>query len=318
MSSNDDLHPLLRNINASIGKLREDVQTLIGEVRKIPTLLEEGFTQLRDAIHESIQAQAEFKIMEHMMEVSAVKPQLAAEREQIGHVQDELEARLDSIRERYQRKQDDLNETAGDRVRELGSHIFAIEEEQFAAGVEEPFTTQVTPVWRDLQVHNELVHRDRQRALIDQTEAVVDRVETFLTRQDELVTQIDDHLLEPATIPAAAGDQTEIQLPYYVVTYQVDGVTDQTVVPPAELRHTGDEAAWSAAELDPLPGASRLADETRSLGDGPTSTDMIDQSAVTATLDQYGSSSPFGASYTEAVEAALADPVEITIEGGED
>ena len=318
MAGNDDLHPLLRNINKTVGKLREDVQTLVGEVKKIPEVLEQGFTNLRDAIHESIQAQAELKMMERMMEVKTVKPQIEAEQSQIENVQAELDERLENIAERYERKHADLDERAESRVRDLGSHIFAIEEAEFEAGVEDPFTSQVTPVWRTLQAHNAVVSEERESTVLETTSTVVEEIDAFLERKDELVDQIDDHVADPESIPVETTERTEIQLPYYVLEYTIDGVTEQVLVPPSTLRVSEDETSWTAAELEPVHGADDLLSTERRIDESAATREPIARTRVLATLEEYGTSSHLGPSYTDAVEAALPQGVQITIEGGAD
>lgn len=318
MAGNDDLHPLLRNINETIGKLREDVQKLTGEVKKIPKLVEQGFENLRDAVHESIQAQAEMKVMEHMMEVNAVKPQLEAEKEQVMSVQNELDERLDNISERYQRKHTELDERAQERVRELGSHIFTIEEDQFGAGIEDPFTKQVTPMWRNLQAHNDKINEQRETEVVGTTESVVDEIDTFLERKDELVDQIDDHLLEPDSVPMETAEPTEFQIPYYVVEYEINGVTDKMVVPPSEITPARTHDRWCSATLEPVQGADSLVDGTTSIDTASASTETIDRSAVISQLQGYETDTSFGPSYTEALDDTIPDRVEITIEGGEE
>lgn len=316
MAGNDDLHPLLESINETLAELRTDIKELTGEIKKIPELLEKGFKQVRDAIHENIQAQAELKMMEHMMEVSTVKPQIEAERDQIQQVREELDERLEQISDRYADKHTELDEKAAERVRTLGSHIFAIEEDEFEDGIEEPFTTQVTPVWRDFQAHNHMIHGDRQTEVVERTESVVDEIDAFLSRKQQLVTQIDDHLLDPDAVPRQMREQSEVQLPYYVVEYEVDGVSKQVVVPPSEIRHARNSDTWSAAALAPIDGAQNLASADRRLDRSTATRKPLDRQAVLAALDEHGTESRLGPSYVGAVEQAIPEGVEITIEGG--
>lgn len=318
MAGNDDLHPLLKNINKTISKLREDVQKLTGEVKKIPEILEQGFKQVRDAIHENIQAQAELKMMEHMTEVSTVKPQIEAEHEQIEEVEQELDDRLENIGDRYEKKHTELDQKAAERIRDLGSHIFAIEEEQFEDGIEEPFTTQVTPVWQNLQTHNAQVHAERQSHVVEKTDTLAEKIDSFLRRKEELVTQIDDHLLDQNAVPSEIHDPTEIQLPYYVVSYEYDGVSEQLIVPPSEVTHLEEGESWSSVALDEISGTEKLTSPHRDVDPETVTTDRLNQQTILAALDQYSTESRLGPSYSDAAAETLPDGVEIAIEGGDD
>lgn len=313
MAGNDDLHPLLKSINKSISKLITEVQTVASEVRKVQEVLQKGFESVRDAIHENIQAQAELKVMEHVMEVRSVIPQIEAEHEQIQTEQSELDERLDNIDDRYQSKHDELDEKASDRVRDLGSHIFEIDEEQFEAGIEQPFTEQVTTTWKHLRAHNDRVRKERGDHLQGTADDVTRTIQDFVERQDALVDAIDNHRLDVDSVPSDGGVE-RLQVPYYVVEYERDGVTDRQVVVPSRVSMTKD--GWCSAELTAIEGAeSLLAD-----ADGPATgrRQTVSTSVITDVLAEYGEESPLGLSYAAEVEKTLPDDdLPVRVEGGD-
>lgn len=319
MAGNDDLHPILKNINKTLSKVRTDIQKLTGEVKKLPEILENGFKKVQDAINDNIQAQAELKMMEHMAEVSAVEPQIEAEKTQITQIEADLNDRLDGVSERYQRKHDELDETAEERIRDLGSHIFEIEEQQFKAGIEDPFTTQLTPVWRTLQAHNDETRDKRQTKVSDKAETVSANIDSFIDRKDQLIQQIDDHLLDLNSQIFDGQERTKIQFPYYVIEKRVDGDTEQVVVPPSDfVSGQFEETAWSSAILDPLPGTPDLADSQRTVDSAHSTTEPVDQQAILSSLEKHSSESSLGLSYVDAVADTMANDIQITVEGGAD
>lgn len=317
MAGNDDLHKPLLNIQKAVGKVEQAVISLKGAVEQVREAVVEGTTEIRDAIHENIRAQAELKLMEHMMEVRSVKPQLEAEHEQISAERSELQERLESIEERYQGKHEELDETASERIRDLGSHIFEVNEQQFEEGIEEPFTEQVTSAWHVLQAHNEDVREERGERLRETTGEVVQRISDYIDRQEALLESIGDHHFDPDDVPVD-GDETEpLQLPYYVVEYEVDGVRQRTTVVPSRLSSDGD-TEWCSVSLSALPGVEEL------LGDAPapeTSSDdtSLSTTELQSTASTYGESSLLGLAYEDAVAAALPDDgrVPVRTEGGE-
>lgn len=315
---NEDLHQPLKAINKTIARLREDVQSLTGEVRKIVTVVEEAAETIRDAIQESIQAQAELKLMEHVMEVRAVKPQIEAEHEQMEAEHDELDERLRSIDERYQRRHEDLDEAARERIRDLGSHIFEIDEEQFEAGIEEPFTEQVTPAFRFLQAHNEDVGEERTERVRGTTSDVVQTIHDFVDRQAALVETIQDHRLDPDEVALPADRTEHLQIPYYVVEYEADGVAQREVVVPSRLS-TDDGTDWCSVSLSPVRGVEELLTGVSDVEDVDT-TATLPEGMLVRTLDEYGESSLLGVSYGDAVADALPDrgSVPVRVAGGDD
>jgi len=302
--ANDDLHQPLKAINKTVARLREDVQSLTGEVKKIRDAIVEAAERVQDAIQENIQAQAELKLMEHVMEVRSIKPQIQAEHEQIRSERDELEGRLESIDDRYQKRHQELDETAQERIRNLGSHIFAIDEEEFEDGIERPFTEQVTSTWGVLQQHNETVGDERSSAVRETVGETVQTINDYIDRQDRLLDQIDDHRLDLDTHEIPADEVTTLQAPYFVVEYEQDGVQSREMIVPSHL--TGSDNDWCSAALDPMDGAEALMDGVWGV-ESPAQTSRFGASELADTLGEYTDQSLLGLSYTDAVTDTVPD-----------
>lgn len=302
--ANDDLHKPLKAINKTIAKLREDVQKLTGEVKKIRDAVVEAAESVQDAIQENIQAQAELKLMEHVMDVKSVKPQIEAEHDQIRTEREELDERLEAINDRYAEKHRELDETARERIRNLGSHIFAIDEEEFEAGIERPFTEQVTGAWGVLQEHNEVVGDERKTAVREPTGETVQAINDYIDRQERLLERIDDHRLDPNSSALPTDEATTLQVPYYVVEYERDGVQTRRTVVPSRLSATDGE--WCSAALEPMDGAASLIDGVSGV-ESPARTSRIGADELASALEEYGDRSRLGLSYTDAVTKAMPD-----------
>lgn len=314
----EDLHKPLRSINETIASLREDVQSLTREVKKVHKVVREAAETIQDAIQETIRAQAELKLMEQMMEVRAVKPQIAAEREQVETERQELEKRLEQIDERYQRRQQELDQKASERIREVGSHIFEVDEEQFEEGIEEPFTEMVTTTWQFLQAHNEDVRDHRRTQVQETTEGVVSSIDQFVDRQEALVDTIRDHRLDIENVPVSGEQLERLQLPYYVVEYEVDGVTQRETVVPSTLS-TERDTDWCSVSLTPVEGAEQMMGGMSSISD-PSSPESLSSTELLANIEEYGASPRLGVSYADAVADTVpeGDSIPVYVEGGED
>lgn len=307
MAGNDDLHPILSKIHRTVGDVLKEVQKIKGEVEKIHEVLRKGFEDVRNAIHESIQAQAELKMMERVAEVREIRPQIQAEHERIEHEEEELNNQLERIAERYDRKHHELDDKAARRIRDLGSHIFEIDEEEFEDGIEAPFAEHVTTIWPALQAQNETVKRDRHDQVESMTGDLVTEIHDFVDRQHELV----DRIRSVRTDVGRPSDSTTVQLPYYVVSVQSGESTERHVVVPSRI--DGGDGPIDVS-LRPLPGMERLI--TASELKQPTTT-AIDGASVRQSLEPYVRDDPPLLSYGTAVEGALPEPVEVAMEGGE-
>lgn len=316
MAGNDDLHKPLKSLNQTLAKVRENIDRLIGEVEKVRTAIVEGAETVRDAIQESIQAQAELKLMEHVMEAKSVKPQIEAEHEQIQTEQDELDGRLETIDDRYRRKHEELDEKAAERVRELGSHIFEVQEDQFEEGIEGPFTERVTTAWKDLQSHNAEVRDERGERVRNTVGKVVQTIHDFVDSQSELVDSIDSHRIADSRLDSDVRGAKRLQVPYYVVEYEEDGVAKNELVVPSHVTAT-DNDKWCSVGLSPVQGASDLlGGMTTPHGGRPDPTPVTE---ITRNLSPYGESSSLGLSYGDAVASAMPDEeLQVTVEGGAD
>jgi uncharacterized protein YoxC len=311
---NEDLHKPLKSINKTAAKIREEVVAVKGELQKIRDLIKKSTRRITEAIEENIQAQAELKLMEHVMDVRSVKPQIEAEHEQIQTEREELQERLKSIDERYQRKHEELDETARERIRDVGEHIFEIDEEQFETGIEEPFTSQVTTAWQTLQAHNAEVREERTNAIRETSGDVVQTIYDYIDRQERLVEEIDDHRLDEEDAPLPTDGETRLQVPYYVVSYEIDGVTEREVVVPSRL--TSDGSEWCSVALSPIEGAESLLSGVGVSMDA-TQRGSIAAADLGADLESHAESS-LGLSYTDALADAIPDDgVSVAVEGGD-
>lgn len=312
--ANEDLHKPLKSINKTAARIREEVVKVKGELEKITDLIRKSTDRITDAIEENIQAQAELKLMEHVMDVRSVKPQIEAEHEQIEAERGELQDRLESIDERYQRKHGELDETARERIRDVGEHIFEIDEEQFGAGVEEPFTTQVTTTWQALQAHNADVREERTSAIRETSGNVVQTIYDYIDRQERLIEDIDKHRLDEEKAPLPTDSETRLQVPYYAVEYEIDGVTEREIVVPSRL--TSDGGEWCSVALSPIEGSESLLSGVGVPTDA-TKRGTIDAAALEADLKAHTESS-FGLSYTDALADVIPDDgVSVAVEGGD-
>lgn len=306
-AGNDDLHPILSAIHETVGEILEEVQTVRGEAVKLREAVVEGIEAIQDAIHDSVQAQAELQMMEHVAEVEAIEPQITAEQERIEAEEAELDDRLEQIAERYERRHAELDETAAERVRDLGSHIFEIDEEQFETGIEDPFTDHVTTTWASLQAHNAEVAAERQEAVELATGDVVESVHGFVDQQRQLLDRIAAHRTDLEVDGAAP---TQVQVPYYVVEVAVDGRTEEHVVTPSSLTD-GDGA--TGVELEPLAGIADAIEPTELAA--PDREQMAAGSVLDAAAG-YREDAPPLLSYGDELAKAIADPVAVVDEGG--
>jgi regulator of replication initiation timing len=310
MAGNDDLHPILSKIHETLGDILKSTQRLKGEVEKVHTAVTEAAESIRDAIHENIQAQAELKMMERVVEVRSILPQIEAENERIGIEQEELDTQLDRIADRYEEKHEELDEKAARRVRDLGSHIFAIDEQEFEKGIQEPFAEHVTTAWMSLQAHNDVVGRDRQERVESRTGDVVTDVHEFVDQQHELVERIES---VRADLGESVSEPRRLQVPYYTVTVEADGKTRQHVVAPSMVSEADDDGA-ATAELRPLPGMEELVSRTDL---NRTRAETLDGAAVRDALEPRIDDGRPLVSYGDAVEGTMPDRVDVEIEGGE-
>lgn len=319
--ANDDLHDWFEVLQQEVLTVHESIKTVIGEIEKVREAITQGVEEIVDAIYENARAQAEMKLMERMMEVKQLKPQLDAEQTQIEREKEELDEILDRIDERYEQKHAELDETAAERVRELGSHIFPIQEEQFEAGIEDPFADQVTRAWQRLRTHNTAVREQRESAVQQQVEETVGAVESHLDQRETLQQAIDDRRLSPEELNVPTDDVTPVQVPHYVVEYTVDGTTRQELVVPGTLESRDGQ---SGVTVSALPGIERLFEgsvgpdrHTGQLETRSVSRQRIQSERITSALSSY-TDAGMGRSYTALVDEAIDGSVTVERESGSD
>lgn len=309
------LRPALRKLHRTAEDILTEAKQATGELRKIKEVIKDGVAEIRDAIQESIQAQAELQMMEHVADVEAIKPQIDAEEERLRTEKRELDERLEQIGERYERRHQELDEQAIERVRDLGSHIFEIDENEFEAATEGPFTDHVTSTWATFRSHNSQIQRGRQETIKERTNDVVNSVEEFINQQHDLLEQIENkHIDESPSTGALIPDETEsgsIQIPYYEVTLEVDGRIERNFIVPSEIEQTDGPTTY---ELSPMTGLEQLITRTKMVD---VSHERIQAAELAGAAEEYLEDAPPFLSYEDAVKESVDGDVEVLIEGGE-
>ncbi|QZA89019.1 hypothetical protein K0C01_02310 [Salinarchaeum sp. IM2453] len=311
MSGNEDLQEYQKQILQTLSNILEAIESLHGTVKKIPEVIEKGTEAIQNAIDDNTQAQAELKLMEHMMEVQSVEPQIEAEREQLSSEKTELEETLEQIENRYQRKHDELDEKAQQRVRNLGSHIFEINEQEFEDGIEDPFTQQVTDTWDLLQSHNETVRKERNEQLRETAQSVAEDINNYVKRKEDILNKIDKHRFDPDSSPIDVDTPEPLQLCYYVVEYEIDGVTERTTVVPSKLS-AEDTNEWYSVSLSPVEGIDEDIGDTHD-PEHYTPETVLRKTTIEETASKHGDESLLGLSYESAVTEAVPEGGDIPV-----
>lgn len=308
--SNQDLHPLLSNISSGISNLRTEIQNLVGEVQKIHQTIKEGVESIVDAINDNTQAQAEVKLIDEMSEVHSLEPQIAAEETTIQEEREELESTLDRIGERYQEKQGELDRKAEERIRDVGSHIFKIDEDEFEESVETPFVQHVTGTWSELREHNEGVQSSREGSLRRSIDRAYDSIDSFIDRRERLLRDIDDHRIETAM---SIDEPTPVQVPCWEITVERGSESKTFVVGPSRIER--DDGEWTSASIDRL---GQFEDQMNAVSGRPvteTSPLGIRKGDLVDAMHEHGEKRLGGlVSYGDAFDDAIEDAVRIEVE----
>lgn len=300
-----ELKPAINTLVEVIGRVEDQLTEIKGKLHGIQEAITEGFEKLLDAIQENTRAQAELKLLDHMADVHRVEPRIKAEQQRIEREKQDLDERLSRIAERYASRHEELNEKASERIRDLGEHIFEIEEDEYEAEVEHRLTEHVTDTWSDLATHNELTREGRSDQLQRAAEEASAAVNAFLGRRERLLSDI-----ESCRTNVAVGDQaSRIQVPFYVVRIERDGVSERVVVPPARLSAENND--WHSATLEELPGFRAQAEQL-STRDVPMERTDRDGATLAAEAGAFGTERLFGlVSYTDEFRKAVPEQVPV-------
>lgn len=307
------LHPLLADIQGKIGRIREDLEKIRGAVTKIQEILERGIEDIHDAIYDSIEAQAELKMMERMAEVHSIPPQIEAEQQRIDQEREEINEKLDGVSQRYERKHNELDQKATERVRNLGEHIFAVLEGEFEDGIETPFIDALTPTWEELQEHNTRVAADRRMRLREELGLANTKIDSFLERRETLLNDIYDHRLSMDT---SITEPMTLQVPFWVVTTECDGEEETTIVGPSHLSDADDDGRWFTAHVDPVDGFGEPIEQFARTEPGQTRKVDMTPDELIEVADSYAADRLGGSlSFTTELQRAVSDNPEIRVEG---
>lgn len=309
--ASDNLHPILKDIQGKIVNVRDDLQNVIGELRKVRETIREGIDSILEAINDNIQAQAELKMMERVANVRSIPAQISAEEEQIGAEKDELEAKLESIGERYQRRHEELDQQAEQRVRNLGEHIFEIQEDEFENNIEQPFHEHVTETWREMQLANSEIGANRIESLESELDETHTTIDDLLEQREQFLTDLHRNRVSTGSF----SSPQQIQVPFWIVTVERNGERMQEIVGPADLEQRSD--AWYTAELAERPGFRQvIEDVAHSTTPQTTETVQLQDTHIQDSAAQYIQNDIFGQTdFADKVGETMGDTVPVTVEG---
>lgn len=308
--SNQDLHPLLREIGEKIINVRNEIQKLIREVNKIHHAIKDGVDTIVDAINDNTQAQAEVKLIDEMSEVHSLEPQIGAEERTIEEEREELQETLDRIDERYAGKQEELDRKAEKRIRNLGSHIFEIDENEFEKSVETPFVEYVTNTWAEFREHNNSLQSFREGSLRSAIDNAYESIDGFIHRRDRLLSDIDNHRTETSM---TIEEPTPIQVPCWEITVEAGSEKKTFVVGPSRMQKSNGE--WVSASIDEMSEFNDPIDAVNSQPAEDTSKLDVKKDDLVDTIDQYGDDRlggivSYGGTFGEAIEDSVTIEVE--------
>lgn len=226
----DQIADLANKAKRVISHLKE----IRGNTKKIKETNKKGFQNVDESITENTKAQAEMKMMDHMSKVHSALPQIDAQKKRIDREKQELAERINQIEERYRDKHDKLQEKAGNRVRNLGEHIFKIMEDEFEKGIEEPYIKHVTPTWNEIALHNEKVKEKAGKEIQRKVEAVNESIDGFIDRRHELLSKVQEHKMEKQFERAET-----LQIPFWTVEIEKDGKTVKKALGPSKVEKSG-------------------------------------------------------------------------------
>jgi len=312
--ANDDLHPILRDIQQKIVSVRDDLKTIIGKIDGVQETIQNGVEQILEAINDNIQAQAELKLMDKVASVRAIPAHIEAEREQVEAEKRELEAKLDSIGDRYADRHRELDEKATERIRDLGSHIFEIQEDEYEDSIEEPFHDHVTETWQQMQLDNAEIGRDRIDDIETELQATHDSIDELLERRERFLTDIRESRVQSES---NFGSPRQVQVPFWTVVVERDGERHREVYAPADLTRDSDE--WYRIGLRERDAFEPLVEPLATAEPPATATTTtLSASAVESVVSQHVANDVAGQKdFADVVGDALGDGVKITVEGGE-
>lgn len=312
--ASDNLHPILKNIQQKLVNIRDDIQSVAGEIKKVRTTIDKGIDNILDAINDNIQAQAELKMMDKVARVRSIPAQIDAEKERVDAEKQELEEKLENIGRRYEQRHQELDEKAEERIRNLGSHIFEIQETQFEQNIERPFHDHITEKWREMQAVNTEMGQKRIEQLESGLGETHSSIDDLLHRREQFLSDIERSRV---SIDHSWEKPRQVQIPFWVVTVERDGERSQELFAPADLTTQDDE--YYPITINERDALRPLLEDVASKTDPQVQPTQLSTEAVQSVVSQHatGSTTAGQGDFTDTLDDVLGDATTIKIEEGE-
>ncbi len=184
-------------------KFQSQIMEALNHLKKLPDLMEKVMKTIQKSANDQIQASGEMEIIKQTASLAAKRHHIAAENEAIEDFKHQLQEDIDYIKQRYSQINDELDQEAKKRVRELDAHLLNLPD-HFPREFIDGYRKRITPLMQKLKHDNDLSNQQRGELIGKALRQVIRQIDAFLDARNAFFEKIDDYQLdekldEPAT-----------------------------------------------------------------------------------------------------------------------
>lgn len=182
---------IARQILNTLETFQQQIISALNFLKELPDLVRKVLESINESANRQIRATGEMEIIKKTASLDAKRHQISAENEAILDFKEQLNEDIEYIKERYTKFDDELNEEAKKRIRELDSHLLSLPD-NFPKEFIQGYRNKITPLMEKIKNDNELSNQDRTSLISNKLSEVISSIDEFIASRNAFFSKIDD------------------------------------------------------------------------------------------------------------------------------
>lgn len=223
--------PILKDIYKVLGKILNDLQSIINTVLDLPRIIKDSIETLLSSIGNAVKTSIELQIISRMSELTAVHKQVDVEEELLQEEIEEGKNRLSRLHRVYNDTQAITEEERNKRVTELLKPAFSLLDNDYESAINAHFV-EIENASIEIDYITASVLFNRDKVLADKTNNVKTKINDFLENRKTAYDTIANFKLT-----ANISKPIAVKIPFWIAKIEGEDLTDQVVIGPSNLNN---------------------------------------------------------------------------------
>jgi len=190
----NSLQVLFNNLVKLLSSYLDKILSALEPLKRLPDLVESLGKKIVEGFRDQIQAMGEMEIYIRLSQIRSRRILISEEEVSIKELEKQLEEDLKEVYTKYDKIQQELNQEAHDRVRELDKHLLDLYEKYFPMIFSNPFSGRIEPYYDEYFASTRDAYEERITHFWDHVSQLMEALQNFLQARKYYTTNVESFL----------------------------------------------------------------------------------------------------------------------------